>query len=276
MSKPVNKHPYRLGNEHGEIRFGHLIKKEKYGVLIRTGDDKAHYIDLKSTGDVKQGIKNSTNCFSPGSFTIKCGEDIEGTEGANPRAFSVNAKHGDVKISAPLGNITLEARNITLKATGVDGKNGVVKINGNEKVIIKSPDIEINSSVSTKIFSEGQIDLIGKGIMNCYGGLIDFADGATKLLGSKSGTKKGAKDGTLTSLNEDRWRSIEDSAEALANELKKSGLPGKLKDLANSDEIADLTGQMSSAAAKLEGQLSLFEKDAKLMSNKLDSFFKEN
>ena len=269
MTESINYHPYRLGNEHGEMRFGHIIKKEKYGVLIRTGDDKAHYIDLKSTGDVKQGTKNSTNCFSPGSFTIKCGEDIEGTEGAMPRAFSVTAKHGDVKISAPLGSITLEAKNITLKATGSDGKNGVVKINGNEKIVIKSPDIEVNGTTSTKIFSEGQVDVIGKGIMNVYGGLMDFADGATNLLGSKSGTKKGAKDGTLTSLNEDRWRSIEASAEALANELEKSGLPGKLKDLVESDEISELAGEM-------QGQLSLFEKDAKAMAERLDGFFKEN
>ena len=27
MSKPVNKHPYRLGNEHAEVKFGHIIKE---------------------------------------------------------------------------------------------------------------------------------------------------------------------------------------------------------------------------------------------------------
>ena len=73
-------------------------------------------------------------------------------------------------------------------AQGGDGKNGVVQIDGNEKVIIKAPQIDINSKVSTKIFSEKTVDVIGKAILNIYGGLIDCADGATKRKGSKGGS----------------------------------------------------------------------------------------
>ena len=73
-------------------------------------------------------------------------------------------------------------------ASGPDGENGVITIDSNEKVIIKSQIIDVNSTASTKIFSENTVNMIGKGILNMYGGLIDAADGATKLKGSKCGS----------------------------------------------------------------------------------------
>jgi hypothetical protein len=93
-----------------------------------------------------------------------------------------------VFIGAPNGRIVIWAQNIELIASGSDGQNGVIQLDGNEKVIIKAPQIDINSKVSTKIFSEKTVDVIGKAILNIYGGLVDCADGATKLKGSKGGS----------------------------------------------------------------------------------------
>ena len=276
MSKPINKHPLRYGNEHGEIKFGHIIKEKQFGYLVRTGDDGGrHYIRMRTNGDVKQGQKGSTNFHSPGSHTINCGQDIRGAKSAdggkvvNPPAYNLLAQNGDVNIAAPHGTIRLSAQNIELIATGSDGRNGVIKLNSNEKVRIESPDIEVTSSVSTKIVSSNQVNVIGEGIMNVYGGLMDFADGATSMLGSKSADKLAAKTGKLSSLLEDNMRDVEVSMEAAVNELKKSGLPGKLKNLATSPEVAGLT-------EKLGEDLSVFEKQAEEMSKKLGGFFKDN
>ena len=276
MSKPINKHPLRYGNEHGEIKFGHIIKEKQFGYLVRTGDDGGrHYIRMRTNGDVKQGQKGSTNFHSPGSHTINCGQDIRGAKSAdggkvvNPPAYNLLAQNGDVNIAAPHGTIRLSAQNIELIATGSDGRNGIIKLNSNEKVRIESPDIEVTSSVSTKIVSSNQVNVIGEGIMNVYGGLMDFADGATSLLGSKSADKLAAKTGKLSSLLEDNMRDVEVSMEAAVNELKKSGLPGKLKNLATSPEVAGLT-------EKLGEDLRVFEKQAEEMSKKLGGYFKDN
>ena len=276
MSKPINKHPLRYGNEHGEIKFGHIIKEKQFGYLVRTGDDGGrHYIRMRTNGDVKQGQKGSTNFHSPGSHTINCGQDIRGAKSAdggkvvNPPAYNLLAQNGDVNIAAPHGTIRLSAQNIELIATGSDGRNGIIKLNSNEKVRIESPDIEVTSSVSTKIVSSNQVNVIGEGIMNVYGGLMDFADGATSLLGSKSADKLAAKTGKLSSLLEDNMRDVEVSMEAAVNELKKSGLPGKLKNLATSPEVAGLS-------EKLGEYLSGFEKQAEAMSKTLGGFFKDN
>ena len=283
MSKPINYHPYRLGNEHGEVRFGHIIKEKQFGYLVRTGDDGGrHYIRMRTNGDVKQGQKGSTNFHSPGAHTINCGQDIRGAKSAdggkvvNPPAYNLLAQNGDVSIAAPHGTIRLSAQNIELIATGNDGRNGVIKINANEKIRIEAPDVECTSTVCTKIVSANQVNVIGEGIMNVYGGLMDFADGATSLLGSKNTDKLAAKTGKLSSALEDLMRDLPTTMEATANELKKSGLPAKLKEFAKSDDVANLTEQVGEIGQGLTENLSQFEEQTKELSEKFGSFFKDN
>ena len=185
MAKRINYHAYRLGNDHGEVKFGHIHDDDNIaGVLLRTGEDGGrHYIQMDSSGSIDQGRKGSTMNVCPGSFSIKAGKDVAKEV---PAIFQY-AENGDVIIGAPNGRIRIFAQNIELIASGADGQNGVIQIDGNEKVIIKAPQIDINSKVSTKIFSEKTVDVIGKAILNIYGGLVDCADGATKLKGSKGG-----------------------------------------------------------------------------------------
>ena len=283
MTKPVNKHPLRYGNEHGEIRFGHIIKEKQFGYLVRTGEDGGrHYIRMRTNGDVKQGQKGSTNFHSPGAHTINCGQDIRGAKSAdggkvvNPPAYNLLAQNGDVNIAAPHGTIRLTAENIELISTGDDGRNGVIKIRANERIRIEAPDVEVTSSVSTKIVSANQVNVIGEGIMNVYGGLMDFADGATSLLGSKNTDKLAAKTGKLSSALEDLMRDLPTTMEATANELKKSGLPAKLKEFAKSDDVANLTEQVGEIGQGLTENLSQFEEQTKELSDKFGSFFKDN
>lgn len=183
MGQRINYHFNRIGNDHGEIRFGHIHDDNNLaGVLIRTGEDGGrHYIQMDSSGDVNQGRKGCTMNVCPGSFAVKAGKDVV----KDVPAIYQLAENGDVIIGAPNGRIRIYAQNIELIASGADGKNGNIIIDANEKVIVKAPQIDINSKVSTKIFSEKTVDVIGKAILNIYGGLIDAADGATKVNGSK-------------------------------------------------------------------------------------------
>lgn len=183
MSERINYHAYRLGNEHGEIRFGHIHDDNNLaGVLLRTGADGGrHYMQMDSTGDINQGRRGSTINVCPGSFAVLAGKDVEKE---TPALYQV-AENGDIIIGAPKGRIRIYAENIELIATGPDGKNGNIILDSNEKIILNSQTIDISSKVSTKIFSEKTVDVIGKAILNIYGGLIDAADGATKVNGSK-------------------------------------------------------------------------------------------
>ena len=81
-------------------------------------------------------------------------------------------------------------------ANGYNGNTGYIRLDSNEKIILKSKSVDIRGTESAKFFSEKTLDVIGNSIMNIYGGLMDFADGATKLRGSKCGpssTEENAK-----------------------------------------------------------------------------------
>ena len=98
----------------------------------------------------------------------------------------LDAENGDIVIKAPNGRIRMEAINVDILAIGGDGSNGNVQIEANEKVLVKTKAFDVQSKVSTKIFSEKTVDVIGNSICNLYGGILDCADGSTKVIGSKT------------------------------------------------------------------------------------------
>ena len=237
MAKKENFHPYYIGTEHGRISFGQVRDSNEIAAcMLENGADAGrHYIVMEETGDAKTGSKGSTKSICPGTFTVKAGKDIENYPPKDPRVEAISdvgrviagrpgeiiagaieelidkdeqpknipaiwyeAENGDIIIKAPRGRIKLEAESIELTAKGIDGRTGNILLDADDKIALNAQIIDVKSRVSTKIFSESTVDMIGKGIMNIYGGLTDFADRSTK--GSKpSKTCGGAK-----SINEER------------------------------------------------------------------------
>ena len=205
MSKKENKHPYVAGTEHGYISFGEVntYANEIEACKLQSGPDGGrHYITMQETGDKEMGSKGSTSIVCPGTLTALTVKDIvnypEGSD--TPRdipAIFYEAENGDIVLTAPRGKIKIAAEAIELIAKGSDGRTGVININADDKIILDSQIVDIQSKVSTKIFSEKTVDMIGKGIMNVYGGLVDFADRTSK--GKPSKTCGGA-----VSINEER------------------------------------------------------------------------
>ena len=186
-----NYHTVRYGTAEGEIKFGHLHRdNELSGVMLRNGNASSkgnHYISLESSGGPQR--VNGTSCVSPGAFQVKAGYDlIQPSEDAENQYTGIymDAVNGDIILRAPAGRIRIEALDVDIVANGSGNQKGTVTINGNEKVIVKAPIIDVSSKVSTKIFSEKTVETVGNGILNIYGGLIDCADGATMVNPSKT------------------------------------------------------------------------------------------
>ena len=205
MAKKENFHPYYIGTEHGRLSFGHVRDSNEISAcMLQSGPDGGrHYIVMEETGSAEEGTKGSTKSYCPGTFTVKSGKDIvnypEGKdEPRNIPAIWYEAENGDIIIKAPRGRIKLEAESIELTAKGFDGRTGNILMDADDKIALNSQIIDVKSRGSTKIFSESTIDIIGKGILNIYGGLCDFADRTTK--GSKPSKTCGGK----TSINEER------------------------------------------------------------------------
>lgn len=182
MAQTKDCHVIRYGNKHGELKFGHIWPdNNQSAVLLRSGRNDDHYISLEQKGGPHR--KNGTICRSPGSFQIKAGDQSITKD--EPGVF-IDAVSGDIKLNAPKGNVEIRARNIRLYATADGNENGSLELQANEKIILKGAQtIEINSKVSTKIFSEKSVECIGNCVLNIYGGMIDCADGPTEVNGSK-------------------------------------------------------------------------------------------
>jgi hypothetical protein len=181
MSELKNYHTVRYGTAQGELKFGHLTQDNVLSAcMLRNGASKDHYITMDSSGEPHR--KHGTICRSPGSFQVRAGDNVK----EDVPGVYVEAVSGDIVIRAPSGRVRIEGINIELTATGEDGENGVVNISANDKVLMRAQTIDASSKVSSKFASEKTVELIGNGILNMYGGLVDVADGATKLKGSKS------------------------------------------------------------------------------------------
>ena len=192
-----NFHTVRYGTRDGEIQFGHIHQdNNESAVMLRSGHALTHYITMDHTGDTVR--KHSTICRSPGSFQVKAGDQAIVTDEnkGNQAGVYIDAVSGDIILRAPKGKIRIEAQDVVLAANGSKGKNGIITLDSNEKIVLVSKSIDVRARQSCKIFSEKTLDMIGNSIMNIYGGLVDMADGATKLKGSKTGpssTEENAK-----------------------------------------------------------------------------------
>ena len=181
MAELKNYHTVRYGTAQGELKFGHLTQDNVLSAcLLRSGAVNNHYFTLDSTGEDHR--KHGTISRSPGSFQVRAGDNV----GEDIPGVYIEAVSGDLVLRAPSGRVRIEGINVDIIASGADGENGVITIDANEKIIMRAQTIDSSSKVSTKIFSEKTTEIIGNGILNMYGGLIDAADGATKLLGSKT------------------------------------------------------------------------------------------
>ena len=205
MAKKENFHPYYIGTEHGRLSFGHVRDSNEISAcMLQSGPDGGrHYIVMEETGSAEEGTKGSTKSICPGTFTVKSGKDIVNypdgkDEPRNIPAIWYEAENGDIIIKAPRGRIKLEAESIELTAKGFDGRTGNILLDADDKIALNAQIVDVKSRVSTKIFSESTVDMIGKGIMNIYGGLTDFADRTTK------GSKPSKTCGGAVSINEER------------------------------------------------------------------------
>ena len=193
MAQQQNKHPYCAGTEHGTISFGRVntFSNEIDACKIANGPDAGrHYIRMQETGSKEDGSKGSTTMVCPGALTALVGKDIVNYPPGSdtPRdlpAIYYEAENGDIILTAPRGKIKIAAEAIEIIAKGSDGKTGVVDISADDKINLKAQIIDVNSTASTKIFSENTVHVIGKSLLNIYGGLADFADGTTKHRRSK-------------------------------------------------------------------------------------------
>ena len=197
MTQETSYHTVRKGTAEGEYIFNHITAdNERDAVVLRNCASFNHYIALCGTGDNFR--KEGTICRSLGSFQIKAGDHVlnpavgvnttrvQGDASSGIPGVDIQAVNGDIVIKAESGKIRLEAQDVLINCTGWNGSTGNFNVSANNNITLDAKQsIEVESGVLVNIKCPKLVEIRGMSALNLYGGMIDFADGATSILGSK-------------------------------------------------------------------------------------------
>ena len=200
MSQNKNYHKIRYGTAEGEIKFGHVhTDNVRSAVMLRSGHTYEHYMTMDGPGG-KKFRKHSTNFRGPGAFQVKHGKGVPEDE---PAIF-LDAENGDIVIRASNGRIRLEALDIDIIATGGDDR-GNIQITATDKVITSGNIIDCKAVTAAKFFSNKSVEVCGEGVLNMYGGLTEWCDGSTSVVGSKTSASQVPAVGAIFDLLGTSW-----------------------------------------------------------------------
>ena len=173
----------RLGNDHGNIKFGHIHKDagSTSGVLIET-TDSLHHITLDKVGE----RKGHTISVSPGDTVIEAGEKNT----VDQTTIFINAINGDICLIASNGKIRMQADDIDLIANGVGGNKGNIVMRAVENIKTDSKKLLMNATNFYRIATPGYAEIAGNSGMSLYSSIIRGVTDACALKDSKTSHQK--------------------------------------------------------------------------------------
>ena len=161
-------HQIRQGTAEGELVFANITYDHCLdAVMLQNCRSFNHYISMCASGDNYR--KEGTIIRAKGSIQLKAGDNLgnQPTQGSSTTSFApgtsprskgtpaiyVNAVNGDIILDAPSGKIKMLAEDITLTARGYNTETGSIKLDANEKLVLKAKDsIDLNAKVSLRFF----------------------------------------------------------------------------------------------------------------------------
>ena len=173
----------RIGNDHGNIKFGHVHKDAgtTSGVMLET-TDSLHHITLDKAGE----RKGHTISVSPGDTVIEAGEKNT----VDQTTIFINAINGDICLIASNGKIRMQADDIEMIANGGGGNKGNIRLRAVENIETKSKKLLMDASNFYKLVTPGYAELCANSGMIIYSSLIRGVTDAVALKDSKVGGQK--------------------------------------------------------------------------------------
>tara|TARA_Y100001973_G_C5183378_1_gene326275 strand:+ start:604 stop:1230 length:627 start_codon:yes stop_codon:yes gene_type:complete len=171
------------GNNQGTISFGQIHKQGDVtaGVMLETPDGE-HQLSLDIDGE-RTGWTLST---SPGAFAVESGSALEEAQDA----VIINAKNGNICITATNGKIRMEANDIELIAKGDQGTKGKIVLEGSDDIILNAPKIQLNGATLVRIASPQKVEVAANAVLQMYGSIIRGVTDAVSEKDSKVGGKR--------------------------------------------------------------------------------------
>ena len=168
------------GNDKGSVRMGHIHKQGDVtaGVILQTPDAE-HQLSL----DIDGQRKGWTVATGPGAFNVECGSAREEAQDS----LILNAKNGNICITATNGKIRLQGTDIELIAIGEGGSKGNIKMEATESIITNAKKTMLTSKAFFRISTPGIGEVVANGILQMYGSVFRGVSDGCYLKNSKVG-----------------------------------------------------------------------------------------
>ena len=167
-------------NDKGSIRLGHVAKQgDVTSGIILQAPDAEHQLSLDIDGP-REGWTCST---SPSNFQVECGSANDEAEDS----LILNAKNGNILITATNGKIRLQGTDIELIAVGEGGAKGNIKMEATESIITNSKKTMISSKAFFRISTPGIGEVVANGILQMYGSIFRGVSDGCVFKNSKVG-----------------------------------------------------------------------------------------
>ncbi len=170
-------------NDKGSIRLGHVHKQGDVtaGVILQTPDAE-HQLSL----DIDGPRKGWTVSTGPGNFNVECGSANEEAQDS----LILNAKNGNILITATNGKIRLQGTDIELVAVGAGDDKGSIKMEATENIITNSKKLMMTAKQFYRIATPGVGEVIANAVLQMYGSVFRGVSGGCYLKDSKVGGRK--------------------------------------------------------------------------------------
>ena len=144
--------------------------------MLETPDGE-HQLSLDLDGE-RTGWTVST---SPGNFQVECGSANKEAEDS----CVINAKNGNILITATNGKIRMQATDIELVAVGEGGAKGNIKMNATESIVTDSKKLLMTAKSFYRIASPQTGEVVANGVLKLYGSIIRGVTDAVAVKDSK-------------------------------------------------------------------------------------------
>ena len=170
-------------NDKGSIRLGHVHKQGDVtaGVLLQTPDAE-HQLSL----DIDGPRKGWTTSTGPGNFNVECGSANDEAQDS----LILNAKNGNILITATNGKIRLQGTDIELVAVGDGDSKGSIKMEATENIITNSKKLMMTAKQFYRIATPGIGEVVANAVLQCYGSIFRGVSDGCYLKDSKNGGRK--------------------------------------------------------------------------------------
>ena len=170
-------------NDKGSIRLGHVHKQGDVtsSILLQTPDAE-HSISLDMDGP----RKGWTTAIGPGNFNVECGSANEEAQDS----LILNAKNGNILITATNGKIRLQGTDIELVAVGSGDDKGSIKMEATENIITNSKKLMMTAKQFYRIATPGVGEVIANAVLQMYGSIFRGVSDGCYLKDSKVGGRK--------------------------------------------------------------------------------------